>query len=372
MRRNKKEKEKKRKKRSGKIIFILILLMVIGLGSYLGYSIHKNGGGLQGLLATVLGQDAEKLENLDPINILLLGISEDLDSKLTDTMMVCSYNPKTQRASMLSIPRDTFIGKNKQKANGFDKLNAVYSKEGPEEATELVEKITGMNIQYYVVVNNQVVIDLINTIGGVYFEVPIDMDYDDKTQNLHIHLEEGYQKLDGDHAEQLLRFRHNNNGTSYPSEYGDNDYGRMKTQREFMMEVAKQTLKLKNVTKIKTIMTTIFQNIETNLTLDDIFPYVPWAVSFDTANISSNQIAGESKQYNKLWFFAYNEEETTKIVTNMVNYIKGIETSIDEVSNTANVTNQTNTVKTTNTTSQKSKTTNSTKRSTTKSNKTKK
>lgn len=285
------------------------------------------------------------------------GISEDLDSKLTDTIMVCSYNPKTQRASMLSIPRDTFIGKNKQKANGFDKLNSVYSKEGPEEATELVEDITGMNIKYYVVVNNQVVIDLINTIGGVYFDVPIDMNYDDPTQNLHIHLESGYQKLDGDHAEQLLRFRHNNNGTSYPSEYGDNDYGRMKTQREFMMETAKQTLKLKNVTKIKTIMTTIFQNIETNLTLDDVFPYVPWAVSFDTANISSNQVAGESKQYNKLWFFVHDEEETTKVVTNMTNYIKGIEAPAEEVSNTSNTTNTANTTKTTNTSSKKSNTT---------------
>lgn len=289
------------------------------------------------------------------------GISEDLDSKLTDTIMVCSYNPKTQRASMLSVPRDTFIGKNKNKANGFDKINSVYSKEGPEEVTELVEEITGMNIKYYVVVNNQVVIDLINTIGGVYFEVPIDMDYDDKTQDLHIHLEAGYQKLDGDHAEQLLRFRHNNNGTSYPSEYGDNDYGRMKTQREFMMETAKQTLKLKNVTKIKTIMTTIFQNIETNLTLDDVFPYVPWAVSFDTANISSNQVAGESKQYNKLWFFAYDEEETAKIVTQMTNYIKGVETTSEDVSNTTNK-NETNTIKPSNATGN----------NTTKSNKTKK
>lgn len=295
------------------------------------------------------------------------GISEDLDSKLTDTIMVCSYNPKTQRASMLSIPRDTFIGKNKQKANGFDKLNSVYSKEGPEEATELVEDITGMNIKYYVVVNNQVVIDLINTIGGVYFDVPIDMNYDDPTQNLHIHLESGYQKLDGDHAEQLLRFRHNNNGTSYPSEYGDNDYGRMKTQREFMMETAKQTLKLKNVTKIKTIMTTIFQNIETNLTLDDVFPYVPWAVSFDTANISSNQVAGESKQYNKLWFFVHDEEETTKVVTNMTNYIKGIEAPAEEVSNTSNTTNTTNTANTTKTTNTSSKKSNTTKTNTTKS-----
>ena len=86
--------------------------------------------------------------------------------------MVCSYNPKTQKASMLSIPRDTFIGKSKAKANSYDKINAVYSNKGPEKTMELVEEITGIDLEYYVVVNNQAVIDLVNAIGGVYFDVP--------------------------------------------------------------------------------------------------------------------------------------------------------------------------------------------------------
>lgn len=351
MGRREKEKEKKKKSNVGKIILVMVLFLILILGSYLGYSVAKNGGGLQGILATVLGQDMERLEDLDTIDVLVLGISEDLDSKLTDTIMVCSYNPKTQRASMLSIPRDTFIGKNKSKANGYDKINAVYGNKGPEGTLKAVNEITGMNLQYYVVVNNQVVIDLVNNIGGVYFDVPIKMNYDDKTQNLHIHLDKGYQKLDGDHAEQLLRFRHNNNGTSYPSEYGDNDYGRMKTQREFMVEVAKQTLKLKNITHIKSIMTTIFQNVETNLTLDNIFPYVPWAVSFDTANISSNQVATTPQEFNKLSFVVYNEEETEKVIQEMTNYVEGIDnTQTTEDQNTAievkNTTNTTNTTKT--------------------------
>ncbi len=349
------KKEKKKKSNVGKFILVIVLFLILILGSYLGYSVAKNGGGLQGILATVLGQDMEKLEDLDTIDVLVLGISEDLDSKLTDTIMVCSYNPKTQRASMLSIPRDTYIGKNKSKANGYDKINAVYGSKGAEGTLKAVNEITGMNLQYYVVVNNQVVIDLVNDIGGVYFDVPIKMNYDDKTQNLHIHLDKGYQKLDGDHAEQLLRFRHNNNGTSYPSEYGDNDYGRMKTQREFMVEVAKQTLKLKNITHIKSIMTTIFQNVETNLKLDDIFPYVPWAVSFDTANISSNQVVANPQEYNKLSFVVYDEEETEKIIKEMTNYVEGIDnmqTAEDqntaiEVNNTTNATNTTKSKKST-------------------------
>lgn len=284
------------------------------------------------------------------------GVSEDLESRLTDTIMVCSYNPKTQKASMLSIPRDTFIGKSKAKANSYDKINAVYSNKGPEKTMELVEEITGIDLEYYVVVNNQAVIDLVNAIGGVYFDVPINMNYDDKTQNLHIHLKSGYQKIDGDHAEQLLRFRHNNNGTSYPSEYGDNDYGRMKTQRDFMMEVAKQTLSLKNITHIKTIMTSIFQNVETNLTLENVFPYVPWAVSFDTANISSNQVVAKPQEYNKLSFVVCDEEETEKIVKELKNYLEGIENVPESGSETTNSVNMTSTNSNSNTTKNKKST----------------
>jgi len=346
----KNKKSKKKKNGIGKILFVCIVFLLIGLGAYLGYSISINGGGLQGFLATILDQDATKLENLDTINVLLLGVSQDLDSELTDTIMVCSYNPKTQKASMLSVPRDTFVGKNKAKASGNDKINAMYARKGPEETMEYVEKLTGMEIKYYVVVNNQVVIDLVDAIDGVYFNVPIDMKYDDKTQNLHIQLSAGYQKIDGEHAEQLLRFRHNNNGTSYPTEYGDNDYGRMRTQREFMMEVAKQTLNLKNITRIKTITSAIFENVETNLTLDDIYAYLPWAVSFDTANISSNQVPGESEKCNGLWFFVHSQKQTTQVVSEMNNYLEGIEANEESISNTTNTTNTVNTTNKSNTT----------------------
>lgn len=65
-------REKEKKNSFGKIILVIILLFIIFLGTYLGYRIQKNGGGMQGILATFLGQDAETLENLEPINVLLL------------------------------------------------------------------------------------------------------------------------------------------------------------------------------------------------------------------------------------------------------------------------------------------------------------
>ena len=241
---------KKKKKHPIRNFFIFIFLIILIIGIIFYKKVQENGGGIQGILCTILGQSVEDLDNLEPIEVLLLGISEDLDSKLTDTIIVGSYNPQEQSINMLSIPRDTFVGKNKNTAKGSDKINSLYSRKGINSLLETVNKITNNDIKYYAVINNQALINLVDTIGGVNFDVPIDMNYDDPTQNLHIHLKKGYQLIDGEKAEQLLRFRHNNDGTSYPSNYGDNDFGRMKTQRAFIEETLKQLIDIKICQKL--------------------------------------------------------------------------------------------------------------------------
>ena len=176
---------------------------------------------------------ANNVTDSKPIYILLLGENKDLGQTLADTIMCLGYNPKEQDAFIVSIPRDTFIGKKMSNASPQDKINFVFDEKNPQKILSKVNSITGLNIEYYVIVNNNSLIKLVDILGGVKFDVPIDMNYDDKSQNLHIHLKKGVQILNGEKAEQLLRFRHNNNGTSYSIEYGDNDFGRMKTRKEF-------------------------------------------------------------------------------------------------------------------------------------------
>lgn len=294
-------------------LFLIILLLIIIISGLFYYKVEQNGGGIRGAIITVLGLSPEEIENLESINILLLGISEDIDSKLTDTIIVCSYNPQNQTAFMLSIPRDTFVGKSTSNAKGSDKINALYAK-SPQKLVDKVTEITGIELDYYAVVNNQALIDIVDIIGGVDFEVPIDMDYDDPTQDLHIHLKKGMQKIDGEKAEQLLRFRHNNDGSSYPSSYGDNDYGRMRTQREFISATLNQSINIKNLPRAKQMIDAIFDNLDTDINIDKILPYVPDAIEFDTNTIVSEQLPGESKKLNDLWFFVSDKKATKKIV----------------------------------------------------------
>lgn len=327
---SKKNRKKNKKSPNFKVFMtIFILAIIITSGVFTGVKIFENGGGLKGVVATVLGENTSELSNLKTINVLLLGISEDLNSKLTDTIMVCSYNPKTQRASIISIPRDTYIGKNKNSVKANDKLNTVYSKSGIDTCMEKVEQITGIELDYYAVVNTKALIKIVDIIGGVNFDVPIKMNYDDPTQNLHIHLNKGMQKINGEKAEQLLRFRHNNNGSTYSQEYGDNDYGRMKTQREFIKETMKQTLQLKNITKAKKIISAVFENVNTNVEEGLIKQYLPYAIEFNTDSILMEQLPGESTKYNDVWVYEYNKKETTSLVKEIQNHLDNIEEKED-------------------------------------------
>ena len=335
-RRNKREEEnfdEKPKKKSGilKKIFIVLLIVLLAIIGFIVYKVQSNGGGLQGLLLTVVGHDQETVKELDPIQVLVMGVSTDNGGKLTDTIMVASYDPKTQAASLLSIPRDTFVGKSESTASAYDKINALYQK-SPERTLEAVNSITGLDVKYYVVIDNQALIKLVDLIGGVEFEVPIDMDYDDKTQNLHIHLDKGLQTIDGEKAEQLLRFRHNNNGTSYPSEYGDNDIGRMKTQRNFIIATIKQTLQPENILKMKGIIDIAYEYVETNLDLSIIKDYLPYAVNINPDNIKSASLPGTPKSLgpSNLSFYKLDEKATKELLEELYGTEKGAENATEE------------------------------------------
>lgn len=315
---NKRDKENKKKKKIWKKVLLVIILILLIVGGLFAYRTYMNGGGMSGMLATVVGHDENTKKNLGEFRCLILGISTDQeDVDLTDTIMVASYNPNTQKATLLSIPRDTYTGKNPSRATAYEKINALYSrKHRPDETLEAVNEITGLNIEYYVVVKTEALIKLVDAIGGVTFNVPINMDYDDTSQNLHIHLKAGEQKLNGEQAEGLVRFRHNNNGTSYPEEYGDNDTGRMRTQREFIMQVVKQTAKPGNIFKIGEILDVAKEYVITNIDFNVAKDYIPYIVEFNTENLLTATLPGinTNKNTSGTWVFIHNKKQTEELV----------------------------------------------------------
>lgn len=346
---NKKSKEKKQKHRGrrifGKIVLILLLIIIILVGIF-AYRVYQNGGGLTGIVTTLVGTDPEKVKSLPDFYCLLLGKSE----AMTDTIMVAKYSPSTGDAVLLSIPRDSFVGNNPNTATASDKINSKYQI-SPQRTIDAVNDLTGLNIKYYITVDTKALRDLVDAIGGVYFDVPIKMDYDDSSQDLYIHLEPGYQLLDGQKAEWLVRFRHNNNGTSYSYEYGDNDLGRMRTQREFLMAVAQQTLKLENITKINDILNVIEQEVETNIDFDTMMEYAPALLNINADNIQTDMLPGTAQYCNGVAVYLVDEDEAKQLVNEL--FLTSSTSTNEENGTTNTVSNETSVGSTNGTTTQK-------------------
>ena len=319
------KKEGKKKKHIGLKIFIFILILLAIAGGLFAKRVHDLDGNW---IAALFGHNKNTLENLEKLYVLVIGKSQGM----TDTMIVCSYDPKNQEAAMLSIPRDTFIGDSRYSASVFDKINSVYSYYGedPQKVLDEINEITGLNIKNWALIDTKALVELVNEIGGVEFNVPIDMKYDDYSQELHVDLKEGWQTLNGDQVEQLVRFRHNSDGSSYSHEYGNEDFGRMRTQREVIIAIAKQTIQLKNVTEIGKILDITNKYVKTNMNFENLKDYIPYAINLNTENIRAEQLPGQSDYINGISFFLHDEDETEAMINELFYGISTEETTDEQ------------------------------------------
>lgn len=306
------KKQGRKKKHIGLKIFIFILILLAIAGGVFAKKVHDLDGNW---IAVLFGHNKDTLENLEKLYVLVIGKSQGM----TDTMIVCSYDPKTQEAAMLSIPRDTFIGDSRNGASVYDKINSVYSyyDEDPQKVLDEINEITRLDIKNYVLIDTKALVELVDAIEGVNFYVPIDMKYDDYSQELHVNLEEGWQTLNGEQVEQLVRFRHNNDGSSYSYEYGNEDFGRMRTQREVIIAIAKQTIQLKNVTEIGKILDITNNYVKTNINFEDLKDYIPYAIKINTDTIRAEQLPGQSDYINGISFFLHDEEKTEDLINEL-------------------------------------------------------
>lgn len=197
------------------------------------------------------------------LNILLLGVDYNYDNKAqrhtngarSDTILILRVERKGKQLSMLSIPRDLFVGIGKNAVHGYDRVNAAYSYGGEKLAIETLERVTGVEIDHYIVVKSDVVADLVDAIGGVPVEVEKQMDWDDNWAGLHIHLKPGKQVLSGEQAVGYCRFRQDEEG----------DFGRIKRQQKFLTALLKELKQKKHLPKYKQLAGLVRSKMKTDL-----------------------------------------------------------------------------------------------------------
>ena len=260
-------------------------------------------------------EESENITEVDKetgkINILVVGL--DNDGTRTDTILIATYDMDNDVVNILSIPRDTrmYVGGRYQKINCAYAIRKDGKMKGIDGTIEAVSRLTAIPINYYVEFTFEAFREMIDALGGVDYDVPQNMNYDDPVQNLHIHLTKGYQHLDGDKAEQLVRFR------KYP--LGDID--RVKVQQNFIKELAKQKLNATVIAKMPDIFKVLQKHIKTNFKPSDVAKYALNVKDLSSENIHAYSLPGtaDSENYGAS-FWVPNMEETKKLIEETFGY----------------------------------------------------
>jgi LCP family protein required for cell wall assembly len=248
------------------------------------------------------------LQTKEPFNVLLLG--GDKVSNSSDTMMLANFDPVTYKISIMSIPRDTRVNIDGKER----KINYAYAHGGVDLAVRTVTELLDVNIKYYVFVDTSAFRKVIDTLGGVDYYVPVDMDYDDPLQNLHIHLKKGQQRLKGAQAEQYVRFRKPNKWTKELRQYYDgSDLKRTEAQQSFMRELMRQKLTLQYLPKLTSVIDTVFESVKTNLTLNEIVKMTGYISKFSVDNLNFIPMPGTTYDASP-WYYICDVPATRKIM----------------------------------------------------------
>jgi polyisoprenyl-teichoic acid--peptidoglycan teichoic acid transferase len=285
-----------------------IFLFLVGIASLL-YLKTNNTKSDNGIFSEIL--DPFKLSS-EPVNILVLG--GDKVAKNTDTMMLVNFNPATAKLNILSIPRDTKV---KVKGSNLPKINSAFPIGGANLAVDTVSSFLNVKIKYYVFIDTQAFRKIIDILGGVDINVPVDMDYDDPFQNLHVHLKKGEQHMDGALAEQFVRFRHPNNykNKEVMQYYDGSDLKRIDAQQNFIKELIRQKANVLYLTKLNDIVDEVFTNLETNLNLSDALKLAQSLDKLSLSNVTMFKLPGNDDDEGSAgWYYACDKAKTAEII----------------------------------------------------------
>ena len=254
----------------------------------------------------------------------------------TDTMLLASYDVTNQKATVMSIPRDTMVNVS------WDgkKINSVYNtygkgNKGLQAVYKEISQLVGFEPDYEVVVEWEAVGAIVDAIGGVWFDVPYHMDYHDPYQDLVIEQEKGYRLLNGEDAMQVIRWRKNDSDSPYGN-VAIADSGRMKMQQEFLKAVIQQLMKAENVARIRDIAKVFEENVQTSLSFQNILWFGMQAVQgglgveditfvtmpYSYADVYSRNLTERLGTYSTLAYVVPRAEALLELVNTSLNPFK--------------------------------------------------
>ncbi len=251
-----------------------------------------------------------------PVNILVLGIdnsghphknqftpAEALTGN-SDTMLLVRLIPQTHQVNVLSIPRDTQV---QIPGRSNDKINDANVLGGAKLAAQTVSHLLGnVPIDRYMRLDTEGFIQLVDAIGGVEVTIPKKMDYVDHTQKLEIHLAAGRQKLNGQHLQEYIRFRHDDLG----------DIGRVQRQQQVLKAIIGELLKPATIGHVPELLQVVKNNVDTDLSVGEMLALTQFVTHIDRQHVNMVMLPGRfsTKQEFRLSYWIENPQATATML----------------------------------------------------------
>lgn len=241
-------------------------------------------------------------------------IGRDAASGSTDTILVGRFDTNNHTIDVVNIPRDTLV--NISWAKTPKKINAVYAGyensglEGMDGLKEHLAKITGFEVDCYALIDVNVFVDIVDAMGGVYYDVPQDMHYYDPRQDLTINVSKGYQLLNGYDAMGVFRFRNT---------YAGGDLQRIGVQQDFLRAVASQMISLGNIPNLGKIVDIVTSRVETNLSAANIAYFARQFLQCDMENINFHTAPVSGSYFGGVSYVSLNVNPWLEMVNEYLN-----------------------------------------------------
>lgn len=275
---------------------MLFIMFVIFIGVYTYSRVTGNSVEFEGTIFEAITPKETK-------NILVAALHTE--GPLTDFIMLVQYNPTTRKIAALSIPRDTKV------IGSIDgKINSAYAKKkNINDLVERVQEVTSVPVDNYILLETSVVEKMVNAIGGITYNVPFDMKYDDNSQNLHINILKGKQTLDGENVVKFLRFRKNNDKTI---QWGD--IQRIDLQQDFIKEAVNQIVTPAIIPKLPELIKLGLSLVKTDISYAEMIKYANDVLTFNMENLRMEVLPGEAGYVDGLSYYITDTKKTIELV----------------------------------------------------------
>lgn len=302
--------KKKRKRRVFLLIFMPFLLIGASIAIYGTYLVNKAASAAQSSQEALERGDKSARREVavnpkhDNISILFMGVDDSQKRELgnatrTDALILATLNEKEKSVKMVSIPRDSLVyipalGKN-------DKINHAYYR-GTESTIDTVEELFDIPVDYYVKMNFEAFIDVVEALDGIYVNVPISFsEMDSKDRKGAIQLEKGFQKLNGEQALALARTRKI-----------DNDIERGKRQQIVLESIIHRAASLSSISKYGSVIDALGDNITTNFKFGELVALHDYATSGQRLKVDTYHLEG-SDLWTPTYYYQLDEYNVAEI-----------------------------------------------------------